>query len=370
MTLKIFLKKLFLYKSLLLIVLIFLSLFFHKLLFGQKLVQDTLKLSFEPLSELKSVPVKIDSVIDQRQELPRVLGIYEKNKYLFVPVDLIICTEKPLNREIFNIFQKHSNYENYQRVMLGIDEFKLSKKTNSWLYPHYRLNVFVSLYNMKDNNEQEYAGQLLYECSYRKSFFKDKLKKGFERVIQKWQQELLNDLSLREDKTSAQLQGMENFRAAQYNGKPVNMFTNVDFIVSKHGEMIDGEIFFSPREARKCIFRSGGYHLRHRNAKDFESVEFGLSNDYLFYRFHLQMALRVNSQIMLGVNRWKDIKTVDHKIYDALIADYSLSQSLIYNPLDKRSLIVGIGVQENVFYVYSKDFLFDVGLLIHLGLKL
>ena len=41
-----------------------------------------------------------------------------------------------------------------------------------------------------------------------------------------------------------------------------------------------------------------------------------------------------------------------------------------YNPLDKRSFIFGIGLFENLYYIYSKDVEFQVGLLFHIGIKL
>ncbi len=75
---------------------------------------------------------------------------------------------------------------------------------------------------------------------------------------------------------------------------------------------------------------------------------------YLFYRFHQNFVFREKSQLMFGLNRWKDIEPVDHKIYDAFIIDYSLSQGLIYSPLDKRSLVFGIGVQENLYCISSR----------------
>jgi len=127
---------------------------------------------------------------------------------------------------------------------------------------------------------------------------------------------------------------------------------------------------FHTEKRTNGFFAAGGYNLRYRTSKDFESIEFGLSTDYLFYRFLQNFVFRGKSQLMFGLNRWKDIETVDHKIYDTFIVDYFLSQGLIYNPLDKRSLVFGIGIQENLYFIYSKDFKFQPGLLIHFSVKL
>ena len=104
--------------------------------------------------------------------------------------------------------------------------------------------------------------------------------------------------------------------------------------------------------------------------RDYESIEFGLSIDRLYHRIKQQMVFRGKSQLMLGVNRWKDIETKAHKLYDIGIIDFALSQSLIYNPLDRGSILFGIGLQQNVSYIYSKKIQVQLGLVIHIGLKL
>ena len=238
------------------------------------------------------------------------------------------------------------------------------------LYPRYLLNASVSLYQRHDQGSAEHIGDLLYESTCRKRFFRDKPKEGYESTIRIWQRELVQDLSMLADRASRRTPIMENLRTTGYEGRPVNMLIGLNAVVGTHSDVFDSEIFFSHREARRRFFRSGGYCIRYRDAEDFESIELGLSNDYLFHRLHPSIVFRGKSEIMLGVNRWKNIDTVDHKIYDALIVDYSLSQSLIFNPLDRRSLLLGIGLQENPFYIFSKRFQFQFGLLIYLGAKL
>jgi hypothetical protein len=65
-------------------------------LFAQKLVQDSLIISFKPLENISPLKCSIDTIIDQRDESANVIGIYEKTQYLFVPVDLLICTKQLL----------------------------------------------------------------------------------------------------------------------------------------------------------------------------------------------------------------------------------------------------------------------------------
>jgi hypothetical protein len=73
---------------------------------------------------------------------------------------------------------------------------------------------------------------------------------------------------------------------------------------------------------------------------------------------------------MIGVNRWKDYQTYDHKLYDAIILDFALNQKVIFNPLDRNSLLVGFGISEDLSYIYSRGLNLQFGFLISLGLKL
>ena len=107
-----------------------------------------------------------------------------------------------------------------------------------------------------------------------------------------------------------------------------------------------------------------------RNEEDFISIEFPLTNDYFQYRLNSSFIFRMKSQLFFGLNSWKDVNEVDHHLLDALLFDYTLSQGLFFNPLNKQSVIFGIGLFESVQYIYSRDFSFQFGLLFSLGFKL
>ena len=104
-------------------------------LFAQKLVQDSLIIAFKPLENISPLKCSIDTIIDQRDESACVIGIYEKTQYLFVPVDLLICTKQPLSAEISEALQQIPREKSSLRFKLGIDEFKLAKKSNSMFNP-------------------------------------------------------------------------------------------------------------------------------------------------------------------------------------------------------------------------------------------
>jgi len=337
---------------------------------AQKMVRDSLLVSFENPQPVPALQVPIDSIRDLRNESPRTVGKYEVTHFLFIPVDLDIRTGKPLNREILEAFNTPADSSTFPKFRLAIDEFDLSKNSGSWLFSRYLLNAAFRVYWYYPDSTR-FIGEILYEFPRRSGIFADKLKSGFQNAIYDWQPAFASDLntiavSLAADQTPR----LENLRTEVYNGKSINLYSGVSYIRYSDSHIIDGEMFFSHREARRQFIRTGGYQLRFRSTNDFESISFGLSRDYLFYRLNRTFVFRGKSQLMLGVNRWKDFHTVDHKIYDAVIFEYVLGQDVIYNVLDKRSILFGIGLQENVFYIYSRDWQFNIGFSIYLGMKL
>ena len=338
---------------------------------AQELDQDTMVVAFPHTIFIDTGRVVIDTVIDQRQEQPDVVGLYEVDKFLVIPVDLVIRTESSLAEEITQTIGIRSDDETDLRIRLFIDDFVLDKKSAGWVYPHYRLSASVGINRVTDTDSTAYMGHLFYETSLRKPLFRDKLKKGYESVIRKWCNEFANDLSqLSQAMNACRPVELFNFRNNRPDSRRLHLYTAADVVYATRHLLVDGAFYVSHREARRRFFRSGGYHLRYRNADDFEAIEFGLSIDHLFYRLNRNLMLRGKSQFMFGLNRWKDTDTVEHTLYDVALLDYSLSQSLVFDSLDKRGILFGIGILENVYYIYSKSVRFELGLMFHAGLKL
>jgi hypothetical protein len=342
----------------------------HASLYAQKLVRDSILVSFENPLLNNALKIPIDSIQDLRNESPRTIGKYEVTKFLLIPVDLDICTEKPLRIEILEALNLSTNRSSLPKFRLFINEFNLSKNSGSWLFPRYLLNATFQVFWHQSDSAQ-FIGEILYEIVGRPAIFGGKLKTNFQKVINKWQQKFVTDLNTISNSLNAyKSPRLENLRTDIYTLKSTNLYGGISYIRYPNSHVIDGEMFFSHREAWRCFIRTGGYQIRFRNADDFESISFGLSRDYLFYRLSRDFVFKGKSQLMLGINRWKDIKNIDHEIYDALIFEYVLGQNVSYNVLDKHSILFGFGLQENVFYIYSKDWQFKIGFFIHLGIKL
>ncbi len=341
--------------------------FYSSHILSQHLVQDTLLISFKKIMTPLKVPV--ERISDNRGEDKNLIGRAEKEIFLFIPVDIAICSDKPLPLKIYEslpISKTDSNSLN-----LRIEYFWLSKNSGSILYPHYKLNAYFSIFRGKDTDDSSFVGQLVYETKIRKPLFREDLKCGYESVIEKWENEFVRDLMLLTTQR-ATLKGVEikNFRDHLYRGRYINMLTVCDIISGNGWWISDFNIFFLNREASNWLIPTRGYELRYRNTKDYDSIEFGISVERIFYRIDPSLMLRFKSNFMFGINRWKNIEKRKHSLYDIFIGDISMSQSIIYNRLDKISPIVGIGLFENMTYIYSKKFMFSIGLLINFGIKL
>jgi len=335
---------------------------------AQNIIQDTLEISFDKIAT-DEMSVVIDTVIDQREQQLNRIGDYEINKYWVIPVDLSIQTKKPLSALLKNIFpNQFSLTENHLKLI--IDKFEVNKNSNSLFYPHYRLNSFIQVYELDDSEGYRFVGNLVYDNTVREKLFSDELKEGFEAVVKDWQNDFVQDLIIiSNDSFVHQNLLPENYRIDTTEVSETNFYGGIDYIYGLNDYLFDGEIYFSNREAGNWFYRNG-YGLRYRNSDTFESIEFGLSVDYMNYRFNHQFLLKLKSQLLFGVNNWLDYKTNEHEFYDAFIGDLSLSQSIEYNPLDKSFLIFGLGVAENLYYIYSKGLRVDAGLLVHIGIKL
>jgi len=337
---------------------------------AQDLIQDSLVISIDKLEYTEHANLVIDTVIDAREVPNRQIGVYELNKYWLIPVDLLIQTERPLAESLNHIFKQPAKTDT-GKIQISIEKFSVNKNTNSLFYPHYHLNASIQLFNINSVGQSDYIGRLLYEPSCRAPFFSDDLQDGFQSVVNIWINEFAHDLEKMHMLNNSSSTGImfNNLRRDIHDVNWINFYGGFDYIFGFRERLIDGEFYFSHREARSTFYRSG-YGIRYRMADLFESIEFGSSVDYLLFRISSSIVVQLKSQLLIGANRWKDYRKTEHEIYDIFIGDFALSQCVILNPLDKTSLLIGLGLSEDLSYVYSRGLKFHIGLLVHMGFKL
>ncbi len=337
--------------------------------YGQKLVRDTLTISLMQKKQVRLLQVPI-TIHDKREVQKRFIGKDETTHYMFIPVDQLIYTKKSLPLEILSKTRLDSNNQSNVQLDLNIHYFWVSEKLSSLFYPHYQLNAIFSVYKNTKLQEPVYLGDLVYDTYSYKSFLGSNKRKGYSKVFTKWHTQFVDDINkIKKDNSLQDKNSFMNFRKNDWNQNPLNMLIGCDFIYGSDFYLTDIQVFFSNREAGSC-FRSGGFNLRYRNMNRYETIEIGLSIDRLFYRLNPKFLFIMKSNVMLGINRWKDMKTADHTIYDILTGDVSLSQSIHYNPIDRASFIIGAGMYEEIIYNYAEDVKFNLALIMNIGIKL
>lgn len=338
---------------------------------SQKLIADSLVLDLKYiLPDSQQQTAAIDTVLDIRNvKAPKLIGISEKTHYGIVPVDYHIKAHKPLNQIIQEVLPFNDSTKT-PALSLGLKHFELSKHSSFWLFEKYRLKALLEIYNRTNPDSLSPIGELIFDSDVNEFFLNAELKKGYEKVFGVWCQELaenLNSLSLNLKNNQNPLP--YNFRFYRPGLPWMQLYTGVDFIYLQNGFLMDSYLTFTYPEIKR-LFNKSATILRFRRDKKFDSIEYGLINSSLNYRLNSSFLLRFKYDLFFGINRWKDMNVTKHTAYDALIGDLSFSQSFIFFPIHKKTLFCGIGLFQNLYYVYSKGFQFQPGLIINAGLLL
>lgn len=325
-------------------------------------MQDTLIIHLNPvLVDSIHIPAKIDSVLDLREvDNPCLLKIDEIKKYVFIPVDRHIISAKPPAQVIHRALPFTQDSDTC--ISVGIRQLEFEKQTHFFFLNRSTLSA-----SMQFRREGHETPVIIHYESFFDRFLKSpSLKESYQKNFESFIQNMAVDLSA----YSRALPFKDNSLTDNHHDCPWNFLNSgSDIIYNFSGYIIDGYLYFSHPEIQKITLRAGGV-LRYRNEEDFESLEYKLANDFLFYRLNRIAAIRFKSQLLLGINRWKDMDHVKHELYDAMIFDLSLAQSVHYFPINRKSLLFGIGIQESVYYIYSLGFRFQTGLLLQVGLQI
>ena len=338
---------------------------------SQKLVSDSLVLDLSSkLTDSLHHTANIDTVLDIREvDDHSILTVSEKTHYGIVPVDYRIKAKKPLNHVIQeNLPSNNSEQELF--FSLGLKHFELSTGSLFWLFENYRLKALLEIYDHSKPDSLSPIGELIFDSKTKEFFLNADLKKGYEKVFRVWRQELVKNL----ESVSLNLKNNQNplpynFRNYQSGSPWMQLYTGADFIYLQKGFLIDGYLTFTYPETKR-LFNKFATILRFRREKKFDSIEYGLINSSFHYRVNYTFLLQFKSDLFLGINRWKDMNIKKHKVYDALIGDLSFSQSFLFFPIHKKTFFCGAGLFQNLYYVYSKNFKFQPGLKINVGLQL
>jgi len=332
-------------------------------LYPQKLVLDTLIVNFKPDSNaIQLAGGRIDTVVDERDvENSALLDYSEKNQYIFVPVDRQILADRPVAEVIRNGL-KAGKKNSGQSSRLGLRHLDFSSHTRYFFRPVSLLHASVVVYN-----KDESIGELLYECTIPHKLSGGKIRERYRSLVEQLVRRIGSDLS---EMNSGTIQSLANYRKISKQNPWMQLQTGSNMSVLTGGNfLLDVYLTFVFPETKMLRFQSPGI-MRYRHMERFESIEWGLASAWMTRRYRPNWVTRFKAQLMFGLNRWNDMKTFNHKLYDAFLLDFSLGQSVHYFPKNSRSVTLGLGLVENVYYIYSTGICFDAGLMVQVGVQL
>lgn len=330
--------------------------------FGQKYIRDSSIIQFPTNKQFNLF--QTDTVIDNRNTDPHVLNITEKNKYIFIPVDFYYCSDTHLSDKLFYLFKDSSNNKK-TNIDIYIEHFWISQ-LNGVSFSQYKLNALFQIYR-KQNNNKVHIGNLVYDNYLSKSIFQ-KTEKKYAELIEQWIKDFSVDLNEIAINKNEEIKPIYNFKPPDFQYQK-NLYTGTDISAGLNWWCIDVELLFSEPEATRTFFRTGKL-IRYRNDEKYEALEFALISDYLYYRLHKNWLLNMKIMPFIGINRWNDIETEAYGLEEIFLFDLSFSQKIVFNKSDKKCITLGLGLTENVEYIINHDWMLQVGLLIHIGIKL
>lgn len=328
-------------------------------LFSQKLVRDSLILDI-PVSERSLSASDMLSVTDLRENArPRRVAIDEITRYSLIPVDREILLNTPLT----DLVSRSLRFaEEPLPIVLGIRKLDLSTRSHMLFFKQYRLNAMISV---SDSGSSRESGVLLYDTRKTRFFIGSSLKTGYEAVLSQWMDALQNDM----DAFNPAHAPPYHYRTGAFTEPWMRLAAASDLILTSGGFLIDAQLCFKTPETRRLFWESTGL-LRYRHEKTFESIEWGFVNQTLAYRWHPSWLFLIRTHLLFGINRWKNMKIVEHQLQDALIADGSLVQTIRFQPRDQRTVVFGLGLYQDVYYVYASGFCFQAGVTFSVGVRL
>lgn len=348
-------------KKLLLIKVVFLFFpLFNTEVTSQQIVTDTVYISFIP-DTLVPVNYIIKSVTDRRNVNPGLISYSSKNKFILIPVDIELCTQKALAEYMQDGFKK--TQFSADTFSIEINYFLISRYKGHFSSP-YLLQADIPVYKHSGNNTLQ-VGTLVYNTRYQLPGRKMTMAKTCEKIMQKWHTEFKFDMLTATGYTN------------QLNPVPENLVEKklkrshflhgiVGSAIGLNFWMVEGELFFTRPEVSRSNWYLGNI-IRYQHTTDFDMIGFGKKSEYFVKRINDRWAFNIRTNFLLGLTKWKD--TEDVKLYQLLQLSLSSSQCISYDIKNAGGFQFRPGLFENFYYIANKTPGFHIGLYLSVGYK-
>lgn len=332
-------------------------------LFSQKILPDTIYVEMEPDRLVPVNQTGISEVKDLRDENPNFIRYGTRNKLLLIPVDQEVYLTQPLATAIAGQFPDSiAGKRNYE---LRITHFVIEKQPRKFSAPVVLAADIQVYHNQPDS--LKYLGTLYYDYPYTGKAKGEDLAVSTQKHLNQWHGEFKIDL--------ISLQAVNPNQSATGNfitnpaTKSLYMNTRLDGFAGVNWWGMQGEIIFSRPETSSRSIRNGAL-VRYMQNKDYESIAFGKKSEHLIFRRSELLTIDLDLNILLGFCKWKNIEESEPTLYQIFDFELSSIQSVMINPLNRKGVLLRVGIIENLSYVIGKPPRLLVGGVVGVGIKI
>lgn len=329
---------------------------------AQKWVADTIIVDLLDTNN-SPAPFTLKNIVDSRGTHPAFISVYEQKKWLVFPVDQIVQTSLPLSELLAYRFQN----DTLEGLSFDINIKEYSVKNYTTLFARgLTLDAVVEL-SKNDSTDTSFLGTFYYSDNVKQKK-KERLSDGYQTLFIDWTNRFTSDvISVNNRLDELMSESFYHFR----RGQPAvekNLYINTELFGGLNFWGIDAAIWFSEPESERMFNRSIGL-VRYVEHPDFRAIAFGNSIPLWNFRFSEQSLFSHKVAFLLGVNNWKDMDTVDHKLEEILYVNMSFTQSLNFNQFDRSGFVFGAGLMEDIHYVVYHQPKIKIGLTLNLAYK-
>lgn len=329
---------------------------------AQKWVADTIVVDFG--NEYRNTAsFNLFEIIDSRKVDPSFISVYEQKKWLFFPVDQIVKTRLPLTQSLRNYYSNDTvSNMNFAAHLHAFYIRNLSSLTNRQLilYSSIELSKII-------NADTTFLGTLYYSHSINQKK-KTAVVQNYNLLLDEWSSRFTSDvLSVDQYVDQLMLDNFYHFRRGKHAVEK-NLYVKTELFGGLSFWGLDAEIWFSEPESKHSFNRGIGI-MRYVNQPDFHAIAYGSNVKTWNYRLTKNWLFTNKMGLFIGINNWKDVKTIDHKFEEILFFNCSFTQSINFNTIDQSGFIFGLGVMEYAHYVIYHRPAIKLGLTLNVAYK-
>lgn len=329
---------------------------------AQKWVADTIIVELLDNNNAPA-PFRLKNIVDSRGVHPAFISVYEQKKLLVFPVDQIVHTTHPLSEVLVGRFQN----DTLEGLDFDVDIKEYNIKNNTSLFARsLSLNAVIEL-SKNNGADTSFLGTFYYSDNVKQKK-KEVLSDGYHTLFNDWCNRFTSDvIGVNNGLDELMSESFYHFRRGQ-TAVNKNMYINTELFGGLSFWGIDAAIWFSEPESERMFNRSVGL-VRYVEHPDFRAIAFGNSIPLWNFRFTEQSLFSHKVAFLLGVNNWKDMDTVDHKLEEILYVNMSFTQSLNFNRFDRSGFVFGAGLMEDIHYVIYHQPKIKIALTLNLAYK-